>query len=116
MESVSTNEAYQNLAAAIVASAYEEYIKTRGHSQSVERFLESDWYGELTDVPPDAFRAMAKRDILYFNRAAKIGAIHKKLGKKLYNKYVNDGIVSFKKGTYDRERRWYRDYIIEKED
>lgn len=118
MEFVSEKEAYENLAAAVVAKAYKDYVETGGrgkYAKDADRFFDSEWFAQLTDVSPDAIRAMAKRDILYLDRAAKIGAIHKKLGKKLYEKYYNEGIVSMPLNIYKLHRDHYV-RIIAKED
>jgi hypothetical protein len=66
------NDPWQNLAAAIVAQACRDYVKSykivlkekncpsgqlsnyhRGNLKSIEHFFHSDWYAMLTDIDPD---------------------------------------------------------------
>lgn len=50
---MSQNENYENLANAIILQAIKDY-KENYHRDEVERFIWSDWFKTLTNVPPES--------------------------------------------------------------
>ena len=49
---MSQNNNYENLANAIILQAIKDY-KENYHRDGVERFIWSDWFRTLTNVPPE---------------------------------------------------------------
>ena len=78
MNTVTTKQAYENLANAIIIKAVKDYTTMpKRYKSNCLRFFRSDWYKCLTDLPPDVIIKICEKRLA----KGKTNVIHMTKGK-----------------------------------
>ena len=62
MKVVTKNEAYEDLANAIIVQAVKDYQNGYNREECM-KFFKSDWYKILTDLPPERIIEICQQDV-----------------------------------------------------